>query len=96
MSHIYKMEEWYDPNSETYHCNDVNVKGGGVWWLVPRMLQMDPAEYVKMLIETYHADVFYFSDKSVLLMSWKSQTECRKFKNWVNKQARDKKFYVED
>jgi hypothetical protein len=90
------MEEWYDPNSETYHCNDVNVKGGGVWWLVPRMLQMDPAEYVKMLIETYHADVFYFSDKSVLLMSWKSQTEMRKFKNWVNKRAREMQFYVED
>ena len=60
------------------------------------MLQMDPAEYVKMLIEDYHAEVTYFADKSVLLMSWKSQAECRKFKNWVNRRARETQFYVDD
>ena len=96
MSHILCYSEWCDPNSNTYHCNDVNVKGGGVWWLVPRMLQMDPADYVKMVIEDYHAEVTYFADKSVLLMSWKSQTECRKFKNFINKRARETQFYVED
>lgn len=95
MKRLYRMEEWYDQYSDTYHCNDVYVKGGGVWWLVPRMLQMNPAEYIKMLVEVYHADLVYFKDKSVLLMSWKNQSEMRKFKNWVNKKAREAQFYVE-
>lgn len=97
MKEIYKMTEWQDAVSGTWHCNDVfHGYKYAVWWVVPRMLQMDLADYVKMLIEDYHAEVTYFADKSVLLMSWKSQAECRKFKNWVNRRARETQFYVDD
>lgn len=96
MSHIFKMENWYDPVTATHHCNDVHVKGGGVWWLVPRMLQMDPAEYVEMLVKRFNADLTYCKDKNVLIKSWRRQEDCRKFKNWVNQQARERQFYVED
>jgi len=97
MKEIYKMTEWQDAALGTWHCN--NVSHGlkyAMWWIVPRLLEISPAEYVKLLVETFHAEVLYLSKKGVLLFKWRKQSDMRRFKNTINRIAREKKFYVGD
>lgn len=97
MKEIYKMTEWQDAVSGTWHCNDVSHGYRyAVWWVVPRLLEITPAEYVKLLIENFHAEVFYSKDKCVLLFKWRKQSDMRNFKNYINRIAREKLFYIED
>ncbi len=96
MSHILKFEEWYDTVTNTWHCNDVHSWRSGGWWLAPRMLKMELDRYVIMLVQDYNAKISYCQDKDVLLCSWKNQEDCRKFKNFINRKAREAQFYVED
>ena len=53
-----------------------------------RILKMSPAEYVKMMVEKYHAIVTYSEDFSFVGFQWKNQADMRKFKNFINKEAR--------
>ena len=97
MKEIYKMTEWQDAVSGTWHCNDVSHGSKyAVWWVVPRLLGITPAEYTKLLIETFHAEVLYFSEKDVLLFKWRKQSDMRRFKNTINRIAREKNFYIEN
>lgn len=96
MKTLYKMEEWQDTCTGYWHCNDVShgIKSAA-WWVVPRLLGISPAEYVKLLAETFHAEVLYFSEKNVLLFKWRKQSDMRSFKNTINRIAREKQFYIE-
>lgn len=96
MSHILKFEEWHDTITDTWHCNDVHSWKSGGWWLAPRMLRMELDDYVFMLANEYNAKISYGKDKCILLCSWKNQEDCRKFKNFINRKARETQFYVED
>ena len=97
MKEIYKMTEWQDTVSDTWHCNDVSHGAKyAVWWVVPRLLGIAPAEYIKLLVETFHAEVLYFSEKDVLLFKWRKQSDMRRFKNTINRIAREKQFFIED
>lgn len=97
MKEIYKMTEWYDSTVGTWHCNDVSHGYQyAVWWVVPRLLNISPANYVKLLIEDYHAEVTYFKDEDVLIFQWRNQSDMRRFKNTINRIAREKQFYIEN
>ena len=95
MTHILHYEEWEDNGK--WVCGDVSAlsANSNAWWYVPRMLEIPLTEYVKLLIEKFHINYIHYTAKyNVLLFSFSSLDECRKFKNYVNKVAREKKFYI--
>ena len=99
MAHLLRYEEW-EINGNWY-CNDtkeLNCKDSiaSLWYAPARMLGISPAEYVKMLIEKFEVDYISFNDKhwnhGVLIFSWESQSKMRKFKNFINAEARKRNF----
>jgi len=95
MAHIYKASEW-ECNGK-YVVSDVEElgRGSGVWWYVPNLLSLSPVDYVKLLINKFHAiNISYLIESDVLIFYFSTLEDARKYKNYVNKQARDKKFMI--
>ena len=100
MAHLLRYEEW-EINGRWY-CNDtkeLNCKNSvaSLWYTPARMLNMELVDYVKMLIEKFEVDHISYSgtqyhDAGVLVYSWNSQAKMRKFKNWINAEARKRNF----
>lgn len=99
MAHLLRYEEW-EINGNWY-CNDTKELSckdsiASLWYAPVRMLGITPLEYVQLLIEKFEVDSISFSDKhwdyGVLTFSWKSQSKMRKFKNWLNAEARKRNF----
>ena len=95
--HLLKYEEWQDTISGLWHCNDVSDlgHGSGYWWHPARMLKISPATYVKWVIDNFHPDkVFHSDDCSVVYWEWKNQNDMRKYKNHINKIARQENYMI--
>lgn len=93
MAHIYKMEEW--ESNGKWHCGDVSAlaANSNMWWYVPQILDISYTDYILLLINKYNAtNLHYFKENNLLIFSFSSLADCRKFKNYVNKKAREKKF----
>ena len=92
MAHVYKVEEW--ENNGRWFCGDVSALAADSndWFYAPQLLNLTPTEYVKMLIEKFHTEVRFRAEKNVLIFSFSSLESCRKYKNYINKIARDKNF----
>ena len=93
MAHVYKAEEW--SSNGKWLCGDVSAlaAGSNSWWYVPQILGLSYTDYIHELINTYHAVDLLFSAKSnVLIFYFSTLADCRKFKNKVNKIAREKNF----
>ena len=87
------MEEW--ENNGRWHCGDVSAlaANSNLWWYVPNILGITPVEYVHLLIDKFNATSLKYEVKyDVLMFSFRTQADCRKFKNYVNAEARKKKF----
>ena len=70
-----------------------------MWYTPARALGLEPADYVQMVIDKFHPDDIFYSDYPehlLVIFRWKKQADMRVFKNWINKQFRDRKIYVED
>lgn len=96
MAHLLRYSEWQSA-SGNWHCNDVEDlgHGSGYWWHPARMLGMTPAAYVKMVIEDFKPDeIRHSQDCSYVGWSWQSQAQMKKFKNWINAEARKRNFMV--
>ena len=96
MAHIFKMSEWQSPNGN-WNCGDVEdlANNSNAWWIPCRILEVPVEEYVNMLVNDFKVSyIKYFSDKNLLFFSWDNQTDMRKFKNFVNKKAKEVKAYV--
>lgn len=94
--HLLKFEEWQGAGGY-WHCNDLSdLKNmSSAWWHPARMLNISPADFVKLLIEKFHPDhIKYYEEADVLTYSWRKQADCRKFKNWINAEARKYKYIV--
>ena len=95
MAHIYKADLW--ECNDNYYVSDVSdlAASSGTWWYVPNLLSLSPVEYVKLLINKFHATkISYSIESDVLIFSFSTLEDARKYKNYVNKQARDKKFII--
>ena len=93
---LLKYVEWGDSSSGWY-CNDTSdlCSVREKWWAPARMLNISPADYVKLLIEKFHPDrIKYSEEHDVLVFSWKRLDDMRKFKNWLNAEARKHKFII--
>lgn len=77
---------------------DKNVIGfGNAWYAPARALGLSPADYIKMVYEVFKPDSIFFSEVPadlLVIFYWKDRDKMRKFKNWINKEFRDRKFYV--
>ena len=95
MGHILKYSSWQSPSGYWY-CNDVSDLSGisGYWWVPARMLGITPADFVALLIEKYQPDNISFDGKT-LLYSWKEEnySKMNSFLLWINREARNRKFY---
>lgn len=94
MAHIYKAEEWNSLNR--WYVGDVSAlaAGSNTWWYVPRLLDISPVDYISLLIQ-YGATGFKYNSKTnVLVFYFPSLEKCRKYKNYINKVARDKNFVI--
>lgn len=88
---IYKATEWQSPSGR-WHCNDVQdlAGGSGSWWIPCRILGIAPEEYVKLLKERFNAsNISYKIETNILLFSWENQEDMRKYKNFINKKAKE-------
>lgn len=93
---LLKYVEWND-GMGNWLCNDTSdlCSIRALWWAPARMLNLSPAAFVEMLIRDFKPDkIQYFEEADVLVYSWKSQTAMRKYKNWLNAQARKFQFIV--
>ena len=100
MAHLLRYEEW-ELNGRWY-CNDqheLSCKNSvaSLWSTPARMLNMELVDHVKMLIERLEVDPISYGgteyhDAGVLVYSWNSQAKARKFKNWLNAEARKRNF----
>jgi hypothetical protein len=97
MAHVYKSEEWQSGSGIYWYCNDTSDLAGkaGLWWIPCRILNISPADYVSMLIDEFKVDkISYNIETNTLYFCWKSQTAMRKYKNFINKKARETNFLV--
>ena len=93
MAHIFKMEEW--KSNGKWLCGDVSAlaANSNAWWYPANILHLSPVDYVKTLINKYHAiNLHYTAKNNVLIFYFSSLVDCRKFKNEINKLAREQKF----
>lgn len=91
---LYKTTEWQSPTGKWY-CNNVDDLAGigSKWWIPARILNISLEEYVLLLINTFKVDTIkYLEDGDVLIFSWNSQSAMRKYKNWINKKAKEINF----
>jgi len=64
-------------------------------WVVPcRILGVTPAEYARILKEDYNALIRYYPEKGLLSRCWESQSDMRRWKNYINKKARERNFHI--
>jgi len=93
MAHVYKAEEW--ESNGKWLCGDVSALSAhsNAWWYPAQILGLSYTDYIHELISTYHAiDLHYKAKHNVLMFCFSSLTDCRKFKNTINKKAREKNF----
>lgn len=91
---IIKLTEWQS-ESGAWHCADVSALAAGSsrWEHQPRIWQMEPVDWLKMLVETYHATVTMF-DNGMIYFYWDKQSDMRKYKCDTNKKSRSIKYSI--
>ena len=93
--HILKYTDWQGPLG--WFAGDVSdlANGSNYWWHSARMLKMSPADYVAFLLREFKPDyINYLKSSNVLMFYWKNYGDCKKFCSFINKEAKDRKFYV--
>ena len=94
MAHIYQMQEW--ESNGKWLCGDVSALAADSndWTYPAQILNLSPIDYVKLLINTYNAKVHYTASANVLIFHFSSLADCRRFKNYINKKARERNFVI--
>lgn len=92
--HLYKMTHW--ELSGKYYCNDVqNIGGKSCKWFTPmRILGLSVEDYVKLLIDTFHAEgLKYSKEKDCLIFHFNTEKEAKSFCAYVNSKAKLISYY---
>lgn len=88
---LLRYEEWQS-GSGRWFCNDTSdlTSVRSLWYTPARMLDMPLDKFIQMLINDFEVD--YISFGKILIYSWDSQTKARKFKNFINAEARKRNY----
>lgn len=94
--HLFKATEWQI--GQEWYVNDVSDvlnSNAHKWWTQMRILQLTPEEYIKALKYDFNAkDCHYSEEHNVLVVCFKSQQDARKYKNYLNKKARELNYVI--
>lgn len=93
---LLRYDEWQG-GSGLWYCNDTSdlCSVRALWWAPARMLNISPEEFTQMLIRDFKPDhLRYCQESDVLIYGWKSQAAMRKYKNWLNAQARKYNYII--
>jgi len=93
--HLFKMAEWQG-SSGNWYCADTSdlEHDSGVWFLPARMLGISPADFLSKVINEYKPDSIYSNREGFVCFSWLKQSDMRRYKNWINKEARNRNFTI--
>lgn len=92
---IYRMSEWQSGTGVWYcNCIDKLAEDSGHWLHPVRILELSPAAYVQWVIKNYNPQVWHNKDCSLIFFSWENQSDMRKYKNYINKVAREKQYQI--
>lgn len=102
MTHLYKATEWGKDN--TWYVADVAEIGAttaNLWWTPARILNISPAEFAALLKNTFNAKHIKYYPPSkdyqhLLVFTFATQAEARKYKNYINKKARERNYICGD
>ena len=98
MAHLYRTEEYEDPLHRWVvgDCNECGRKDKPTgWYVAVRLLDISPSDYINLLVNDFNAFGFkLYNDDKFLNFYFHTQAEARKYKNWINKKARDKNFII--
>ena len=83
MTHVLKVSEWEAASGWLVADVTRPAASSSDWGWIPLMLNLSIVDYIK-----------YFPDCNMLHFSFSSLTDARKFKNYVNKVAREKNFLI--
>lgn len=94
-NHILHYDEWQ--SNGRWLCGDTSsfVNKSNTWWYIPNLLGISSVDYIMLLKDKFNATyIRYKVEYDVLIFSFDTLADCRKFKNYINKIAREKKFYI--
>lgn len=89
---MYKAVEWQG-SSGNWYVNDVTdlASEKSKWWYPARVMNISLVDYIKILKEDFKVDFMkYFWENDILIFSWKSGVYARKYKNWINKEMKNR------
>lgn len=94
MTHIYNAEVW--ESNGRYYVGDVSALAAcsNKWWHQANIFQLMPVDFVILLIDHFLATIVsYTCESDVLIFYFTSLEDARKYKNELNKLARNRKYY---
>lgn len=97
MSHVYRCVEWQDATGN-WLVNDITSMTSIAvkWWVPMRMLNLTPEDYIRLLKDKFHVNYMkYVKDADLLIFSFTTQEAARKYKNWINKEARNRNYIID-
>jgi hypothetical protein len=93
---VLKLSEWQDDIGR-WHCADISNLGNNsaTWWYIPRLLNISLDNYIKLLKNDFNVSyITFFERTQMVYFYWDSQSDMRKFKNFINRKAREKNFQI--
>lgn len=93
---LYRLEEWQGASGVWYCEHTSSFPANVEKWVIPaRVLNMSVDDFLRMLIKDFKPDVITVKkDGSFVSWGWSKQSEMRKFKNFINSEARKKNFQI--
>lgn len=95
---VWQLEEFQSEGDKSWHCNCIKALGTphmAEWYIPARILEISPAEYVEYMIDNFKPDHIYVNkEKCLIFFSWNKQADMRKYKNTLNRIAREKNFQI--
>ena len=94
---LFHLDEWQSTGTKIWYCEHTSSYPRGVQkWVVPaRILGLSIDDFLRMLIKDFKPDVITVKkDGSFVSWGWSKQSEMRKFKNFINSEARKKNFQI--
>lgn len=94
---LWKATEWESGAGGSWYIGCVEDLGhdSGYWYHACCILEISGDKFVEMLINDFHVDyISYNKEKDVLVYKWNSLEKARKYKNFINKKAREKNYQI--
>ena len=95
MTHVLKVVEWETASGWLVADTSGLAAGSSDWGWIPSMLNLSITEYIHLLYDKFNVRyIKYFPECNMLHFAFASLNDARKFKNYVNKTARDRNFLI--